>query len=218
MRRTNSTSRMAIGLIVILFGGLIGAHAQGTTDGHNRWPSFEVAAIKLHDPDDASGGNFFQGVDRWSARNYTLRQLVRTAYQVEEYRIVGGPEWAATERYDIDAKASAQDVLPGPDGRVPSRLLMVRSLLAERFKLGLRQEQREMPVYELTVLRPDGTLGQALRPSRRSPRLSPRSPSARRSTGLDPQSLPRSKNNSVCACDRNVRWLTCSSSKPQRSP
>jgi uncharacterized protein (TIGR03435 family) len=125
-------------------------------------PAFEVASIKLHDPGDSASGNFFQGVDRWVARNYTLRQLVRTAYQIQDYRVIGGPAWADTVRYDIDAKASQDDAARG-GGPAPSRLLMVRSLLADRFKLRVRREQRELPVYELRVARRDGKLGSALK-------------------------------------------------------
>jgi uncharacterized protein (TIGR03435 family) len=125
-------------------------------------PAFEVASIKLHDPGDSASGNFFQGVDRWVARNSTLRQLVRTAYQIQDYRVIGGPAWADTVRYDIDAKASQDDAARG-GGPAPSRLLMVRSLLADRFKLRVRREQRELPVYELRVARRDGKLGSALK-------------------------------------------------------
>ena len=138
--------------------------AQVPTQTQGPWPAFEVASIKLHDPIDPNSGNFFQGVDRWVARNYTLRQLVRTAYQVQDHRIVGGPQWADTERYDIEAKASVDDVQAGTtQGGTPSRLLMVRTLLDERFNLRLRQEQRELPVYALTVARSDGQPGPELR-------------------------------------------------------
>jgi len=147
--------------LLFVTGGLVVLHAQ-TTPGQGS-ASFEVASIKLHDPNDSSSGNFFQGADRWVARNYTLRQLVRTAYQVQEYRILGGPEWVEKERYDIEAKAAAEDVRPQPDRGVPSRLSMVRTLLAERFKLRLHQERRDMPVYALRLSRRDGTLGSALR-------------------------------------------------------
>jgi uncharacterized protein (TIGR03435 family) len=163
---------VAIGTGVVTVCISVGAfpvvHAQVLQVAPGALPAFEVASIKVHDPDDPASGNFFQGVDRWVARSYTLRQLVRTAYQVQDYRVVGGPPWADTVRYDIDAKASADDVQRGTaQGEAPARLLMVRTLLAERFKLRLRQEERELPIYALTLARSDGQPGPELRPVER---------------------------------------------------
>jgi uncharacterized protein (TIGR03435 family) len=73
-----------------------------------------------------------------------LKTLIESAYQVQGARIAGGPAWLGTDRYDIVARgaatASKQQVW-----------LMLRSLLADRFKLGLRNESRELPVYSLEV-------------------------------------------------------------------
>jgi uncharacterized protein (TIGR03435 family) len=57
---------------------------------------------------------------------------------------VSGPEWINTERYTIVAKAA---------GAVPADqiLLMLQTLLAERFRLAIHREKKEMPVYELLV-------------------------------------------------------------------
>ena len=48
-----------------------------------------------------------------------------------------------SDRFDIVAKAEG-DVQPGPNGPVP---LMLRALLADRFKLTAHNESRELPIY-----------------------------------------------------------------------
>lgn len=68
-------------------------------------------------------------------------------------RLSGLPEWAVRERYDIEAKAPANIVssgLPGSEVRGRTRQ-MIRGLLADRFKLMMRIEQKTMPVYALTI-------------------------------------------------------------------
>jgi uncharacterized protein (TIGR03435 family) len=56
------------------------------------------------------------------------------------------PEWAATDRFDVQAKAG--------DGRaVPQRELqaMTQALLEDRFQLKTHREMRELPVYSFVV-------------------------------------------------------------------
>src|SRR4029078_5693105 len=69
----------------------------------------------------------------------------------------------APHRFDIDAKG---DVGPVPfpaaqrQGQEPGALqLMLRALLAERCKLTVHDETKEMPIYALVLARSDGRLG-----------------------------------------------------------
>jgi bla regulator protein blaR1 len=106
-------------------------------------PRFEVASIKPH----AGGGSFGgTGVSpgEMNVRNLPLRRLIRNSYKVPDYQITGGPDWINTEGFDIVAKAEGS--LSGD--RV---LVMLRSLLEDRFKLKVHRESRAGPVYELTV-------------------------------------------------------------------
>jgi uncharacterized protein (TIGR03435 family) len=80
--------------------------------------------------------------------------LLRYAFDVPvnpSPRLDGLPRWRET--YDIEAKAPANAVPPDlPEGEKRSRIQgMMRGLLADRFKLVMRVEQRTMPVYALTV-------------------------------------------------------------------
>jgi uncharacterized protein (TIGR03435 family) len=75
-------------------------------------------------------------------RNYTLRALISFAYGVQETQISGGPKWMDSDCYDITAKAA------GPALR-PERLLMLQSLLADRFHLAIHRESKPSPGYAL---------------------------------------------------------------------
>jgi uncharacterized protein (TIGR03435 family) len=120
--------------------------------------AFEVASIR----ENVSGGDNAsvraQPGGRVSVSNNSLRSIIRNAYNVQNYQIVGGPEWINTVRWDISAKAP-------DDAPPPQLLLMLRTLLADRFKLAIRNETREMPIYALTLARADGRLGSQLRSS-----------------------------------------------------
>ena len=66
--------------------------------------------------------------------------------------MVGGPSWLTSDRFDIVAKA--------PDNASPEQMpLMLRALLADRFKLVVHTESRELPIYALVLARGDGKLG-----------------------------------------------------------
>src|SRR4029453_11303799 len=89
-----------------------------------------------------------------SASGVPVLLLLRYAYDVPvnpSPRLSGLPGWRET--YDIEAKAPANAVPAGlPDGEKRRRMQgMVRRLLADRFKLVMRVEQKTMPVYALTV-------------------------------------------------------------------
>jgi len=129
-------------------------------------PVFEVASIK---PNKSSDGRFsigFQPGGRFTATGMPLRQLIAIAYgsagqQLPTFRIIGGPGWMNSDRFDIVAKAEG-DIAPGPNSPLP---LMLRALLADRFKLVVHNESRELPMYELVKARSDGKLGPQLRPA-----------------------------------------------------
>jgi hypothetical protein len=73
-------------------------------------PRFEVASIR---PNTSGDGRVMMGPSpgRFNAVNVPLRMLLRTAFRVQDYQIIGGPGWMNTDRFDIDAKT---DGLPKP--------------------------------------------------------------------------------------------------------
>src|SRR5262249_23490683 len=82
----------------------------------------------------------------------------------EMARVIGGPEWIDSDRYEINAKASTP-WQPTTDGPPRELFLMIRSLLEERFRLVTHHEVRDMPIFELVVARADGRLGPGLQKS-----------------------------------------------------
>lgn len=122
-------------------------------------PPFDVVSIKPSTAQNDQTASFVQPGARYTAINVTLRMLVKTAYGVHDDQIAGGPSWIETERFDITAKAEGNP--PSSVFRDQARL-MLRRALADRFKLVLRTERREIPIYALVVARDDGRLGPQL--------------------------------------------------------
>jgi uncharacterized protein (TIGR03435 family) len=121
-------------------------------------PTFEVATIKR--TVSVSDGSFVrvQPGGRLSVGNNSLWNIIRNAYRVQGFQIVGGPDWINSERWEIVAKAEGD---PPPD----QLMAMLQNLLADRFKLVIRREMRDSPIYALVMARPDGRLGPQLHAS-----------------------------------------------------
>jgi uncharacterized protein (TIGR03435 family) len=122
-------------------------------------PSFEVASVRRNTSGDGFTGLQMQPGGRLTFTNAAVRMLITRAYNVQNFQIVGGPDWLTSERYDITAKAPEGSTSPGQSN------LMLQSLLADRFKLVLHRETRQLPVYFLVKARDDGRLGPALAPA-----------------------------------------------------
>ncbi len=128
---------------------------------------FEVASVKRN---RTGGGQVSIGLQpggRFQATNVTVRELVRIAYQVQPFQIVGGPSWMESDRFDIAAKAEADfppaPPVPGGPPGVPQRML--QGLLAERFGLTTHVDTRDMSTYDLVLARRDGQVGESLKAS-----------------------------------------------------
>jgi uncharacterized protein (TIGR03435 family) len=82
--------------------------------------------------------------DRYVLRNATMVDLISAAYGVDNDKVVGGPTWLETDRFDIVAKAA-----PGtPEDALK---LMLQAMLADRFKLAVHNETKSMPAFVLTA-------------------------------------------------------------------
>jgi bla regulator protein blaR1 len=90
-----------------------------------------------------------------TATGNTLRELIHFSYGVEDFQISGGPSWINSDVYDVEAKAdeSVRDALNklGPDQRNLVEQRMLQALLADRFKLAVHRETKELPEYSLVV-------------------------------------------------------------------
>jgi uncharacterized protein (TIGR03435 family) len=115
---------------------------------------FEVASVKVN-----KSGPMMMAMrpvpGTFNMTNVPLRILIMQAYRLSNYQLLGAPDWIDSERFDIIAKTPA-------GARPDETLLMLRGLLAERFKLKVHGETRETQVYALRLARVDGRLGPKL--------------------------------------------------------
>lgn len=139
-----------IGAIVLWVLCSIPASSQTQTPS----PSFEVADVQVNKSGDAKMSVDFQPGGKLSMRNVPMKVMIVMAYHVRPDAVTGGPGWLDSDRFDVVAKAlqtTSQDELR----------LMLRTLLAERFKLALHTDQKVMPAYALVL----GKAGLKLQPS-----------------------------------------------------
>jgi uncharacterized protein (TIGR03435 family) len=119
---------------------LFGLNAQSTPR-----PEFEVASVKPVAPSDtALRVSMISEHGRINYTNVTVRVLIRKAYGLRIYPPSGVSDPLSTDRYDVVAKASS-------DVSEEQTMRMLQALLAERFKLVLHRETKELRVYALVV-------------------------------------------------------------------
>jgi len=113
-----------------------------------------VASIRPNNSAEArTFTEYFPG-GRFSATAVTVRGLLRIAYRIQDYQLVGAPEWFSTQRFDIAAKTD--------DNPPPSQQIFLQTLLADRFRLAVHKEARELPTFALVLAKTDGRLGPQL--------------------------------------------------------
>ena len=151
-------------LVAVLWPG-VAARAQAPRTPQPA--AFEVVSVKQNRSGDLAMPQGTRG-RTYTATNTPLRFVIATAYGIPVARVVGGPSWLGNatvemrqvggDRFDIGATL--------PEGSAAWQVpLMLRALLAERFKLVAHSEMRDAPVYALILARADGRLGPRLRPA-----------------------------------------------------
>src|SRR5689334_17264879 len=119
-------------------------------------PKFEVISIKPTAPNV----NFIRlgGArgDRYTMTNANLRMFLQNAYgkpsagiPVGQLQIIGGPSWIDSDRYDVQARADCSNGVLSRE----QLQLMVQSMLEDRFELKAHMETRELPIYNLVVVK-----------------------------------------------------------------
>jgi uncharacterized protein (TIGR03435 family) len=125
--------------ILLLMTTLVGYGQSGAEP-----PKYEVASIKPNIDNDFRFAFRIEPSGRLAATGITLKRLMMTAYNVQGFRIVGGPDWVVSRRWDLQAKP---DRVASPD-QIRS---MLQALLEQRFQLRSHSANRQLPVYELSV-------------------------------------------------------------------
>jgi len=163
-------SRLAAGAALVVSATALSVsrpHAQAPAQAPdpNAALTYEAASVKPNKSGvQGSSIRRFPG-GRLQATNMPLRALITFAYQLQPFQLVEDPGWIRNDTFDIVAKMEGDPppVMPG-SGPDPHMVAM-RTLLAERFKLAVHRETRQMDIYELVLARPDGKLGPALKPT-----------------------------------------------------
>ncbi len=138
---------------------------QAPSDGAQQPPlAFETASVK---PNKSGAEERLMRIDprggSLTVTNMQLRELITFAYQIQRFQLEGGPDWIASDRFDIVARPEREVPWTGA-GQEPLRM-MLRTLLADRFKLVMHKETKELPIFELVLAREDGKPGPQLRPA-----------------------------------------------------
>jgi len=173
-----SSALAGAGVVASAVVGLLKNHrafAQSVQTAGEGAPSFEVASIKLCRGREDSHLSILP--NRLTVRNQPVQFLLKIAYgrdfgefgfrMLSEKEIAGGPDWvhgsiSGYDGYDVDAKVEDSVAAKFAKLRCGSffngtceyrgqMLLMLQSLLAERFKLKVRRETKQLPVYELVI-------------------------------------------------------------------
>ena len=109
-------------------------------------PGWDVVAVKPSDPNSKEIGYRISGRRQIQLLRQTAEAMLIVGYGVHKKQIANAPEWVRTQEWDVTGET---DVVGEPDEAQVKGL--VRKLLKERFGLTVHTEQREMPVFALTV-------------------------------------------------------------------
>ena len=132
--------------MAVVFLSYLGMPAQ-TPPVRSKFEAFEVATVKPVDVGATAGRMFkMDGPHRWTATNFTLKNLIALGYDLNPRTISGGPDWFDSQKFVIEA-VTPGDVKPTR----AEQMRMLRALLVERFGLKFHREDKEFSIYELTV-------------------------------------------------------------------
>lgn len=129
-------------------------------------PHFEVVSIKASKAGDTTPSFRPSPSGRFEWQNLALEALISVAHQTfafDEVDIVGLPEWARKERFDIVAQTGTGTPPMDANGFPAELAAMLRNMLGERFHLAAHREKRERSAFVLQTVRP-GRLGPQLKP------------------------------------------------------
>ena len=135
--------RIAIAALALSASGII----SQSPASRPAFDSFEVATVKPVES-NAKAARYItmQGMHRFIEKDYTLKLLIAAAYSLNPQSISGGPTWIESDHFDIAAVAPGE-VQPNHE----EQMSMLRSLLADRFRLTFHREQKNLSVYSLEV-------------------------------------------------------------------
>jgi uncharacterized protein (TIGR03435 family) len=139
-RRRSAVNFKAIGFVLLLTTSA--AYSQNPAPESRG--EFDVASIKPvrnAAPNAQMSGDIDHG--KITMDNAALRSMIGVAYDIQRVRVVGGPDWLDSDRYQIDARS---DDAHASEAQLR---LMLQRLLEGRFKLRVHKENKLLPTYTL---------------------------------------------------------------------
>ena len=150
-------SFLAVGVVALTASSLAAQApaAVAAQTSMTQQPVFEVASIKENKSGDGNSHSSFNN-GRFSATNETVKMFVQyDAYGIPAPQIVGGPSWFSSTRFDVEAKVDDQNIAQmeklGHEERSAMEREIMQQLLADRFKLAVHWDTKEVPVYALIL-------------------------------------------------------------------
>src|SRR5262245_54440914 len=143
---------------LVFVAGTVAARAQTPpVSPASSQPQFDVASVRPNRLAERPSNNWRATPGRVDYHNSQLAQLIKAAWGDFSLAVEGGPGWIFGDRFDV--------VVQFPAGTPqPTVGLMLRSLLADRFKLAARLDARDAAVYSLVLARSDRAPGPKLQP------------------------------------------------------
>ena len=143
---------VVVGAVVLCVAGALRAQDAGQPPAKPQMmakdadPDWEVATVRPSDPSDTNGQHIRLRGRHVMLFDHTVEDILLIGYGVQKSQLVGEPDWVKTEKWDVDG---VPDVQGQPDLRQLRE--MMQKILTQRFGMELHREQREMPVFALTV-------------------------------------------------------------------
>ncbi len=132
-----------------------------TTAPRPKFETFDVATIKQVESTGKSDHYILmQGIHRFVEKDFSLKQMIAWAYDLNPKAVSGGPAWVESVRFEIEA-VTPGDVRPNHD----EQQRMLQNLLKDRFRLTFHREPKEFSIYELRLAKG----GPKLKPSTLAP-------------------------------------------------
>jgi bla regulator protein blaR1 len=133
-------------------------------------PAYGYEAVSIHKAAAGQTGENYNTGPMGGLRtgNISVMSLLKFAYDVRDYQIIGSPGWVLSDRYDIILTPDRSETAVGPDTAVRESLAWVdrtrqrvQAVLRDRFGLVLRTEIHELPIYALTRTAKGATISRA---------------------------------------------------------
>ena len=114
-------------------------------------PPLEVISVKPNKAGDGQPMYWGPTPDGVMGRNIPVHLMLTQAFNLDNDQVVGEPDWARTERFDVNGKVADSDAAAASKLTRDQKRVLYQQVLKERFGLVAHHETRELPEYALVV-------------------------------------------------------------------